>query len=365
MVEVVGYNPNSVPPGGPAFTTADLRALTSRPVTVAITSGSTTVTLTSGTPLTSADVGAAICGVGVGVPSGATISSVVNSTTALISLPAATTNNNLSVTISQVVSGQFNAVTVDANGNIVAAGQTVGASGTPEGLVARLTPTGSIDSSFNTVGYVKTFAVAGADEAVFNSVAVVPAGPSDAGVIMVGGASQIGLNPSQLTVAAFKPGGTPYLAFASGALQSPLGTTATGITIVTTGTTAGNVVAVGPAPSPSGPPVLLQFKPNGTQSGEAFVQPAPGTSDQLNAVAYDPFSGFLSVAGTATQTSTPPPPPAQTWVVGQYNATPTSGQLAPNPNFGSNGLAQGAFGKQPGVSRRGGHPAGRQDGGRR
>ena len=154
--------------------------------------------------------------------------------------------------------------------------------------MARLTASGALDTTatghqgFNTAGYVKTFAVAGGDEALFNSVAVVPPGPSDAGVIMVGGGSQIDSNPSQLTLAAFKPGGAPYFAFnASGGLQSALGATATGIAIVTTGSAAGNVVAVGPGSS--GPPVLLQFQPNGTpftpftsvgaQSGEVVVQP--------------------------------------------------------------------------------------------
>ncbi len=344
---VVGYTPS----GAPAFT-ADLRALTSRHVTASITSLSTTVTLTSGT-FTSADVGAAICG--LGVPSGTTIASVTNSTTALLSLPATLTGSP-SVTISQVDNGQFNAVTVDANGNIVAAGQTQTAAGTPEGLVDRLTASGTLDTTFNTTGYLKTFAVAGADEAEFNSVAVVPPGPSDAGIIMVGGSSQIGANASQLTLAAFKPGGTPYAAFnASGALQSASATVTTGITIVTTGSAAGNVVAVGPGSS--GSPILLQFKPNGTpftpftsvgapQSGEVVVQPAAGTSDQLNAVAYDPFSGFLSVAGTATETSTQPPPPqSQTWVVGQYNTTTGAANLG----FGTpkNGLVQGVFGTDP------------------
>ena len=76
--------------------------------------------------------------------------------------------------------------------------------------MARLTASGALDKSFNNpVGYVKTFAVASGDQAEFNSVAVVPSGPSDAAVIMVGGSSQIGANASQLTVAAFKPGGSP------------------------------------------------------------------------------------------------------------------------------------------------------------
>ena len=71
-------------------------------------------------------------------------------------------------------------------------------------------------------------------------------------------------------------------------------------------------------------------------------------------MAYDPFSGFLSVAGTATQTSTPHPPQSQTWVVGQYNARPPppttqAPNPGPNPLFGTakNGLVQGAFGSNP------------------
>ena len=101
---------------------------------------------------------------------------------------------------------------------------------------------------------------------------------------MVGGGSQIGADALAAHRGRVQTRRSPMPAFnASGALQSRQHHGATGITIITTGSTAGNVVAVGPGAS--GPPVLLQFQPNGMPfapftspgalSGEVVVQPAP------------------------------------------------------------------------------------------
>ena len=326
------------PTGSPVFT-SDLRAATTRSVSLTLNSGSTTVVLDKGTLFGPADVGAAICG--TGIPSGATITFVSNSTTALISVPATlttTSTNPAAATVSQVASGQFNAVTLDAKGNIVIAGQTVTFSGTPEGLVARLSPSGALDTSFDVTGYVKTFALAGNSQAAFNSVAVVPKGPADAGDIMAGGYSDAGGN-QYLTILALTATGPDTNFGTSGAVQSPTnGSVANGVTALANG----NVVAVGSDVSGQANSAFLlaQFQPDGTpdasfgSGGQVVGQPATGNSDELDAVALSPGGSLLVAAGTSPDVGT-----GEAMVVAVYNVATG----AVDSNFGTGGVAQRSF----------------------
>jgi uncharacterized delta-60 repeat protein len=326
--------------GTPVFTT-DLRAATSRQASVQLIGGSTTVRTASATFAT-ADVGAAICG--TDIPAGAVIASVSNTTTAMISAPP-TGSITTAATVSRVDAGQFNAVTVDSSGNIVTAGQVTSPSGTAEGLVTRLTPSGSLDTSFSTSGYVKTFVGAGANQTGFTSVAVVPRIqsplPADAGDIMAGGYSVISGNQFLAVTALTSSGPDPAFG-TSGAVQSTIvGSIANGVAALPNG----NVVAGGSSPTPSGTGFLLaQYQPNGAvdttfgPGGQVVGQPAIGVSDQLNAIAYQTSGNSLVAAGTAPNTGL-----GQTMVVAVYNATTG----ATNSSFGTGGLVQRGFGAFP------------------
>ncbi len=273
-------------------------------------------------------------------------------------------------------------MTVDASGNIVAAGQSSTTSLTPEGLVVRLTPNGTLDTTFGGTGYLETSAVRwGA--AAFTSVAVVPqvpagyapptgvAPPTDVGDIVAGGYSTTATNGQALTVAAFSGiNGAPDTQFAGGATQFLPATTATGLTVIS-GTTLstpqphlGDIVAVGPTSTGVD---LVQFQANGAldptfgSGGQVAVQSSAPFLQ--TAIAYQPFGGFLTVAGMTTPTNPQPPPPQfQSALVAQYNAINGTANTA----FGTNGqVTEAGANNQPAVRRRGRRAARRQDGGRR
>jgi uncharacterized delta-60 repeat protein len=350
----------------------DLRAVTSRTVTLSLHAGSANVTLSgpTGAALSATDAGATICFSDPTLQT-LTLSQVISATSAMLSAPA-TSTTTVTATISGVDIGQLNAVTVDSNGNIVAAGQTTTSSGATEGLVVRLTPTGALDTSFNGTGYLQTFAVAGGQAAAFASVAVVPpvpagyvpptgiAPPTDVGDIVVGGSSTTASTPPQgeLTVAAFTAAGTPDPNFGtSGATQFAgvaAATTANGLAVISAITLStpqpplGDIVAVGTTSSGGD---LVQFEANGTVDTAFASNPAtPGEVPvssgssviQLNAVAYQPAGGFLMVAGMSTTTnSQSTPPQLQSVLVGQYNALNGSTNFGTAPSGLTTGFTNG------------------------
>src|SRR6202012_2841465 len=129
---------------------------------------------------------------------------------------------------------------------------------------------------------------AGANQTVFNSVAVVPTvqspPPGDAGDIMAGGYSLVGVNENQfLAVTALTSSGPDSNFGTSGAaLSTIVGSLANGIAALPNG----NVVAAGSSPTPSGTGFLLaQFQPNGAadasfgSGGQVVGQPAMGVSN--------------------------------------------------------------------------------------
>ena len=353
-------------PAGTLVFTADLRVATTRTVSIFLTAGSPDITLTSVAAFSSSDVGATICG--PGVPANTTIANVTSSTSATLSGSVALTTT-VSATIIPVDTGQLNAVTVDASGDIVAAGQTTTSSGASEGLIVRLLPTGTLDNSFNLTGYQKTFAVAGSDAAAFTSVAVVPpvpsgyAPPTDVNDIVAGGYSTTPADVQELTVAAFSgTDGTPDTKFGTaGATQFQGANTATvanDLTVISATALStpqphlGDVVVVGTTSTGAD---LVEFQPDGTP--DPSFGPKNGTPNQvpgevslastyqLNAVAYQPFGGFLTVAGMSTTANTQPPPPqVESTLVGQYNGITGS----PNTFFGTNGVVvEGNPGNEP------------------
>jgi hypothetical protein len=234
-------------------------------------------------------------------------------------------------------------VSVDpVTGNVVAAGQEQTTSGSFEGLVARLTAAGALDTSFDSTGYAVTFAPPLSSTTSltdFDAVAVEPSGAPNASDIVAGGYSI--LNGSQTaTVAAFGNGGFDS-GFGTGGVDLPGAISmVNGVAVLPNG----NVVAVGPSSSSSTASALVQYQPNGAPDnafgGGAVTMPQiSGTTLQMTAVAYDPFSGYLSVAGTATTGQ----PPTATTVLGQYR----SDTGTPNSKFGSGGLVQGPSGEFP------------------
>ena len=303
---IAEYNPD----GTVAFETAP------RSVTASITTG-TTLTLNSGT-FTPADVGSTVCG--PGIPTGTTITKLLGSSpSSTAQLSASATNGSfIKTTIAQLPGngGQYNAVAIDpVTGNVVAAGQVLTASGSFEGLVVRLTPAGALDSSFNSTGYDATFAPPASSSTSltdFDAVAVEPSGvPNVAEDIVAGGYSIDTTGSQEATLAAFGNAGLDSNFGTSGIVLPPAMNTVNGLTILPTG----NVVVVGTDAPSSTASFLVQYQASGSQvitfggssnNGVVTVAPTATTSYQLTSVAYDPFSGYLSVGGgTATTGGAP------------------------------------------------------------
>ena len=213
-----------------------------RSVTASSTGGST-ITLSNGA-FTAADVGSTICG--SNIPAGTTIAQVLSPTTAQLSA-AVGTISSVPATIAQIPGdgGQFNAVTIDpATGNIVAAGEVLTTSFSSEGLVARLTTAGALDTSFDSTGYDVTFAPPSPLTTTltdFYTVAVEPSGVPNVAEDIVAGGQSVVTGSQEAILAGFGSAGLDSN-FGTAGIATPSGVSVVnGVTILADG----NVVAVG------------------------------------------------------------------------------------------------------------------------
>ena len=208
--------------------------------------------------------------------------------------------------------------------------------------MVRLTPAGALDSSFNGTGYDATFAPPASSSTSltdFDTVAVEPSGvPKVAEDIVAGGYSIDTTGSQEATVAAFGNAGLDPNFGASGIDLPTAVNLVNGLTILPTG----NVVAVGTDAPASTASFLLQYQATGSPAinfgggntnGVVTVASTPTTSYQLTSVAYDPFSGYLSVGGTATTGQ----PSTSAMMLAQYR----SDTGAVNASFGPGGMVQG------------------------
>jgi Domain of unknown function (DUF5122) beta-propeller len=235
---------------------------------------------------------------------------------------------------------RFSSVAVDAAGNIVVAGQVATAANPPEMLMARFTPGGAPDISFNaagTPGYLATI-LPGTSVSAANGVAVAPAGSSDAGLIVVSGYSQpVGQSFYAFTVVALGSGGTLSGTFGSGGVQFIPNASTAGVGNAVMILPNGNPVVAGAVgPNGSTSLQLSQLTPNGGTVWSDTNNPTSGASDELQAVAYQPNGNFIVAAGTATPSGTPP---TRRVIVAQY--TPATGAVT--PSFGSGGIVQQTY----------------------
>jgi uncharacterized delta-60 repeat protein len=213
--------------------------------------------------------------------------------------------------------GEFNGVAIDGTGNVYAAGQAFGASNAGSTLVAAVSPNGSpLWSTTSLVGGTASQANAVAFSPVTNDVITV-------------GWSLVGAQ-RYLTVSAFKNGtiDTTFSETGSAVASNRPGSAGGGVTVLP----SGNVVAVG---SYANTFLLAQYTSAGAtdnsfgSGGQVTNSPNLRLTDQLNAVAYQPFGNVLVAAGFAGSGF------GKKMVVTQYNATTG----APNLSFGSAGAA--------------------------
>jgi len=212
---------------------------------------------------------------------------------------------------------RLSAVTVESGGRIVVAGQSTNAGATIQTLVARLTSTGALDTSFDGTGY-DLKAIGNGNSAAYG-VAI----DATNGDIVTGGFSENGSAQSLSTVAAF---------FSSGGSDGTLSWTATAtggdapgsVAAAVTALPDGNVVAAGSTLLlNTGTPrfFLAQYTSNGATdtafgggTGQVIDAPATNAQEVLSAVSYEPYGGVLVAAGAVG------PLKSQTMVVTQYNA---------------------------------------------
>jgi uncharacterized delta-60 repeat protein len=237
--------------------------------------------------------------------------------------------------------GQFEAVTTDSAGNIVAAG-FIGIP--PQTLVARfsLSLTGVIgpDTSFASTGYA-SLQLGGALTSEANSVAIMGAGPATAGDIVVGGSGDFAVGaPTVLTAAEILGTGAN-----AGTLDPQFGATGFVSTAVPNMQTNGQVQGVAALPNGNvavagyqgTSAVVGEWGPTGTpdssfgnesQNGTAGLEVGGGVV-QWNSLVYEPVGDFLITAGTEG-----PPGGNTTMMIGEYSGTTG----APNVHFASSGI---------------------------
>ena len=223
---------------------------------------------------------------------------------------------------------QANAVAVQADGMIIAAGYT-GSAGQDFALL-RYTDTGSPDTSFGTNGQVIT--PIGAGNSTINAIALQPDGN-----IVVAGTSTNGTK-TIFTVAR-------YIS-TTGALDSSFGTGGVVTTSLSTGNDTANAIALqsdgkivvaGNAGDVNAKFAVTRYTITGTLDtsfhGTGIVTTTVGAFDIAHAVAIQPGDGKIVVAGESDQGG------VNAFAVARYN---TNGSL--DTTFHTNGIATSSFG---------------------
>lgn len=195
-----------------------------------------------------------------------------------------------------------NAIALDGNGNFLVGGVAV-ISGTPQFALARYTPAGILDTTFNSVGYVSTPINERADAF---AIALQPNGQ-----ILLGGYSVL-VGASNFAIARYNAttGALDTTFNASGAIPGTV-LTQVGANAIAYGIaldSSGNIVAGGAADNAF---ALARYTSSGVldttfNSGGTFpgtIETVIGSNDQINAVAIQP-NGAIVVAGFTTSNST-------------------------------------------------------------
>jgi uncharacterized delta-60 repeat protein len=226
---------------------------------------------------------------------------------------------------------RFNALTLDAQGRIVAAG----AAGSPTAIVlARYTPTGQLDPSFGAGGAVTT-PVAGGD-ATATAVAMAPNGD-----IVVAGRSTVAGNLI-FTLARYTPSGALVTGFGSGGIRQliELGTFSfgTGVTVLPDG----NIAATG---VDNGSPRFVVVRLVGssgsldpTFDGDGIARPpaACGGNSVGRGIVAEPDGAFVA-SGECREGS------RIVFALAKFKAGASSSDAAVDTTFGSGGLSTIAF----------------------
>jgi uncharacterized delta-60 repeat protein len=232
---------------------------------------------------------------------------------------------------SSLSGGELTSVAVDpSSGDIYAAGFSYTSSNSRQFLVTRLTPSGTVDTTFASGGLFQY--QPGGCPSQATGVALDPAN-SD---VIVTGTETCSGSPSQLVVLALTTTGSAPGAldtsFATSGVYTPTAHTATsgtGVAVVPTGSQApapppGTIFVSGDSGAASG--ILVALNPNGTPFWT--TDPVTG-SGQYSSVTYQPDGATLTVGGSSGQ------PPDQSVMFSQYDA----GTGALNSSFGSAGTS--------------------------
>jgi uncharacterized delta-60 repeat protein len=225
---------------------------------------------------------------------------------------------------------RFNALTLDAQGRIVA----VGLGGSPTAMeLARYTPDGQLDPSFGAGGTVMTPIAGGNARAA--AVAIAPNGD-----IVVAGSSTVSGNLT-FTLARYSPAGVLVPGFGSGGIKqlTELGTFSfgTGVTVLPDGTIAATGLDLG---NPRF--VVVRLSPSGgldpTFDGDGIARPPAtcGGNTAGRGIVGEPDGAFVA-SGECRQGS------RLVFALAKFKAGASSSDAALDTTFGSGGLSTIAF----------------------
>jgi uncharacterized delta-60 repeat protein len=213
------------------------------------------------------------------------------------------------------------AVALQSNGSIVLGGSQAPGLQVPNALIARLTSSGALDTSFAGTGAYAHQYAQGAANSAFNAVAVQPNGE-----IVAAGAATMGNTGADAFVVRFTSGGSQDGSFGSGGVAytpSAINFTASGTTVPgASGMTIapnGDIVAAGTSVNGvQTSATVWAFKPNGSLdssfgSGGIAMLTSHGLSAYA-AVAISPTNGDLLAAGDQGQPATT----SDTGIAGRY-----------------------------------------------